>query len=307
MLKYFPFQDKYDLKMGTLPLQENEHLIETDSDYLSEISAKRKLLTSEHEYYYRSKPGTIDAQWEVLEKVLTSLVNFDPQHFKLERLGNEWTWINEKLEETHTFIFGQTDTLPFEPLDWVGRQVQEDIIILSNDDTTSLCAGQLCLPNGWCLDDKFGKTFLGIHQPAPKMIGSTMNAAHKVMGKIIANKTLWRASWNFKITNQLDMSSKFTKAYNEELKEIAPQLNEENIGEKIFIRIERQTITKLEKSGCVLFGIHTYQSKLADEVKNKVRSSQIVGTLKTTPREMLNYKAISPFENVLLRYVEAFC
>ncbi|HSZ84776.1 MAG TPA: DUF3445 domain-containing protein [Puia sp.] len=304
-LKYFPFGEEFDLRMGTSVFKENDSLIEVDEDYyLSEINLKRSLLEQDHRYYYRTKAETEIAQWDVVEKILSDLVKFYPEYFVLNRDNENWFWQNKKTNETIEFIFGKKETLPYEPLDWVGRQVQEDLVILSNDGTASLVAGQLCFPNGWCLDDKFDQPFLTIHAPAPKMVEPTMQTAQKLMEKIIATRPVWRCSWNFKTSGQIDLSSKYTKQYNEELLQIFPTLTPENIGDKIFIRIERQTVSRLPKSNCILFGIHMYQNTLDDENLDTLQAKNMMNVLKTTPRGMLDYKAITPFIDALLGYLE---
>lgn len=304
MLPYFPFSDAFDHRMGTAPLRPDESLIEIDEHYESEISRKRQLLTHDHRYYFQAQPDTDIAQWDVLDCVLTAAAQHHPAHFSLTKSGKVWHWRNNKLKEEYQFTFGDNETLPLAPLDWVGRQVQEDLLILSPDETATLVAGQLCFPNGWCLDDKFGKTFLGIHRPAPTMVQPTLQAAHTLLGRIPAHRPIWRASWNFKITDQLDMSTQYSAGYNSTLEQLAPHMTTDTIGDELFIRIERQTFSRLPRSGAVLFGIHTYQNVLSKEASDPERAQRMLGTLRTTPREMLLYKAIAPFEDALLGFLE---
>ena len=305
-LKYFPFGEKFDLRMGTSPITGQHRLIDADElHYLSEIKARRNLLQNNHRYYYRSNKTTLLAQWDVLDKVLTDLAGIDPSQFILHKNGNQWHWINKKLNEEISFQFGHENTLPLEPLDWIGRQVQEDLVVLSHDGSASLVAGQLCFANGWSLDDKFGKPFLTIHAPAPHMIAPTMQTAQKLMEKILDSKPVWRCSWNFKIRGDLDMSSQHNAQYNEELKQIASALTPQNIGSRLYLRIERQTISRLPRSGCVLFGIHLYQNTLNDEQMTKEQAQNMRNVLLTTPQPMLDYKAITPFINALTGYLDA--
>ena len=305
MLPYFPFGNEFDHRMGTAPLRADESLVEVDEHYAHEIAHKRELLARDHRYYFQVQPNTETAQWDVLERLLTEAADRYPTQFSLTQSGDLWHWQNHQLQEEQTFTFGDASTLPLAPLDWVGRQVQEDLVILSADGTATLVAGQLCFPNGWCLDDKFGKTFLGIHRPAPAMVQPTLQAAHKLLERIPAHKPIWRASWNFKITNQLDMSTQYSAAYNDDLAQLAPTLTADTIGNQLFIRIERQTLTRLPRSGAILFGIHTYQNTLASEATDPSRAQRMLGTLRTTPREMLTYKAIAPFEDALLAFLES--
>ncbi len=304
-LKYFPFGNQFDMRMGTTLITGKDRLIDVDEKhYLPEINEKRKLLQTDHRYYYRAHQHSLTAQWDVLDKVLTDLSIIDPQHFILQKNDDYWHWINHRLNEEISFVFGDETTLPLEPLDWVGRQVQEDLVILSNNNSATLIAGQLCFANGWSLNDKYNQPFLTIHAPAPGLISPTMQTAQKLMEKIQDSKPVWRCSWNFKIRGDLDLSSKHNRLYNQELTELAPQLTPENIGSRLFLRIERQTISRLPRSGCVLFGIHLYQNILDDERMNKQQAQSMYNVLTTTPKEMMDYKAITPFKDALLGYLE---
>jgi hypothetical protein len=304
-LPYFPFGNEFDLRMGTVAFKPADQLVEVGNDYLHELELKRKLLGTDHRYYYRSAKDTELAQWDVVEMVLSDLAKFQPESFQFDRNDKECYWLNRKTDENIIFTWGEAKSLPYEPLDWVGRQVQEDLMILSSDGSASLVAGQLCFANGYALDDRYGKSFLMIHDPAPKMVGPTIQTAQKLMERLPVNRPVWRASWNFKISSELDQSTRHSEHYMKELTKTAPELNDKNIGSRIFIRIERQTFTRLPVSNCILFGIHTYQNILEDEAADGERASNMLNVLRTTPREMLNYKAIAPFETALLNYLES--
>lgn len=289
--------------MGTSFFKPEDSLIEIDNHYKQEIAMKREVLANDHHYYYRSSPDTQQAQWEVVKIILEDMCRSNPVAFELAQNGNQWHWKNKLIAEELTFEFGNNSTLPFEPLDWVGRQVQEDVMILSGDASSTLVAGQLCFANGFSLNDKFGQPFLTIHAPAPRMIEPTMDAAQKLIERLPPNRPIWRASWNFKICNELDLTSRHNARYKKEMDEVTPTLNADNIGDKLYIRIERQTLTRLPESNCILFGIHTYINLLASECDNKERVDSMLKVLQSTPREMLDYKAITPFEGALLGYL----
>lgn len=305
LLKYFPFGDQFDLRMGTSVFKSEDPLVEVEPEYLEEIHSKRRLLGEDHGYYYQSLQHTLAAQWEVVEKILKDLSLFYPQHFLLETRGDVWTWTNRLTCEQIQFEFGNNATLPFEPLDWVGRQVQEDLVILGNDGQAAIVAAQLCSANGWSISDKFGQSFLSIHAPAPQMVAPTMRTAQKLMERIMADRPVWRASWNFKIWNDIDLSSRHNEAYNRELSHKASSIDANNIGSQLYIRIERQTISRLPLTNCILFGIHMYQNLLCDEAADPDRARRMYQVLQSTPPEMLRYKAITPFLSALLQYLQS--
>lgn len=291
--------------MGTFPLKETEPLVEVDAHYMVEITEKRRLLAEDHGYYFNALPETHLAQWEVLDKVLHSLATFYPQHFQLMIEDDRWHWHNRLLDEQLSFVFEDNRSLPLSPLDWVGRQVQEDLLLMANDEAVSLKAGQLCFPNDWDLGEKFGKSFLDIHTHIPKALGSMMLTAQKFMERIIAHRPVWRLNWNFKIHNALDMSSKYFVASRKELAEVGPTLTPNTLGERLYLRVERQTLTRLPRSGYILFGIHTYQNTLANEAKDPDRARRMYQVLASAPREVIQYKAIPYFEEALMSYLKS--
>lgn len=304
MLPYFPFDQRFNEKMGTLPLAENQGLIEVDEHYQSDVALKRKLLTELPAYYVQAFPGYESAQWEVLETVLSNLVRCSPGQFSLLKKGNQWRWQNLLLNEDVSFIFGDSSTLPLAPLDWVGRQVQEDLILLSGHEAT-LVAGQLCFANDWCLDEKMGLPFWQIHAPLVPILEPMMLAAKKLMERLPAGRPVWRANWSIKPTNQLDMTSRHASALKRLLTGLIPELAPETIGEQLYIRIERQTLTRLPRSGSILFGIHTYQNLLAREVAERHDgASHLAKVLRTTPDNMLQYKSMTAFMPALLAYLD---
>src|SRR6266480_3151846 len=166
VLPYFPFDDDtFKMIMGVKALNDNS-LIEVDHEsYRDEIVLKKKLLLDDYDQYFQGPPETENSQWEVVELLLQDMASHHPHYFKLTIDGNRWTWRNRLLDDETRFVLGESDSLPLPPLDWVGRQVQEDLLILrgTTEDGMPLVAGHLCFPNAWCLDDKMGKSFPGIH------------------------------------------------------------------------------------------------------------------------------------------------
>jgi hypothetical protein len=302
MLRYFPFTEKFDLKIGTSPLPGTDQLIECDEHYLAEVAIKRNLLNEDRHYYFRADADTLACQWEVVEIVLNNLMSTDPDHFKLVKDGNHWLWENKLLNEKHSFEFGKEGTLPLAPLDWVGRQIQEDLLILNQQ--MILIAGQLCFPSGWDLNEKMNKHFLEVHGPLPSLTSPMIGTASKFIERIPIGKAFQRNNWGFRISDQLDLSARHIEDYKRQLLLVAAGMNEENAGEKIFIRVEHQTLSRLPKTGFILFTIHTHQNKLAEEVKDEKRAKILYSFLTTVPQAILEYKVMTPFASTLIAYLK---
>ena len=304
MLPYFPFGQQFNDKMGTYPLPESDRLIEIDEHYLAEITLKRRLLTEWPGYYYQALPGHETAQWEVLEAVLHNLVRFQPDQFTLRQEGDHWHWQNHRLGEQTTLRYGDRTTLPLDALDWVGRQVQEDLVLLAGA-AAALVAGQLCFGNGWCLDEKMGLPFWDIHAPIVPIVEPMMQAARKLMERLPVGRPVWRVNWSVKVTDQLDMTSRHTPVLDRQLTDRLPHLTPDAIGGQLFVRIERQTLTRLPRSGAILFGIHTYQNRLEREASDPDRARRMAQVFQTTPPAMLAYKGMTDFAPALIQYLNS--
>ncbi|NID12754.1 DUF3445 domain-containing protein [Fibrella aestuarina] len=303
MLPYFPFGQRFNDKMGTAPLTGSDQLIEVDSHYQAETALKKRLLTELPDYYYTMLPGYEIAQWEVLDLVLQNLARFYPEQFTLRRERDHWHWQNRLFREETAFIFGELGTLPTDPLNWVGQQAQEDLVLLAGPEAT-LVGGQLCFANGWCLNEKVRLPFWQIHAPIVPIVEPMMRAAQTLMERLPVGRPVWRANWSLKVTDQLDLSSRHTAALDQQLTSRLPDLTPDIIGEQLFIRIERQTLTRLPRSGAILFGIHTYQNRLASEIAARNEAArQLAQVLSTTPPAMLDYKGMTPFMPALLTYL----
>lgn len=302
MLRYFPFSSTFDLKMGTTPLATDHPVVEIDENYHDEILLKRKLLQEDPSYYYQASPVTKEAQWEVVEKILSGLVLSHPEKFSFKKINSQCKWENKILGEKIDFVIGDFDSLPMEPLDWAGRQVQEDLLLL--DAASILRGGQVCFPSGWDIESKFGKHFLDLHAPVPSLMAPTLRAADKLIERIPIHKPIARTNWGFRITDQMDFSSRHTARYRKLLDERSTEITDDNAGDTIFVRSERQTLSRLPLSGFILFTIHTYNSKVKDECKDLNRAKAMLSFLHTVPPDLLEYKVMTTFVKKLIRYLE---
>ena len=305
MLRFFPFGEHFEPGMAGRSLSDAEPLIDVDlPSYASETALKRELLGAAQRDYFLAPPELDSAQWEVLELVCNDLARRQPDCFALERSGDAWRWENRLLGEALAFTFGDASSLPLPPLDWIGRQVQEDLVLVRADAEGTLVGGQLCFPNGWSLPERAGKSYLAIHRRTP---GSTLLGVHaggRLLQSLKPQRTFCRIGFNFKLSSQLDLSTKHLPAYLAHAAARAPQLDAEGVGRELFIRIERQTFTRLTRSAHVLFGIHTYLSALEVEAQDPERARRILQVLKEAPDDVKRYKAIAPIEAAFFAYLE---
>lgn len=302
MVPYFPFtHDTYEMAMGLRPLDQ-QPLIEIDAaHYQGELALKAAIIASDVLAYVRALPGSEAAQWEALALILVDLARHAPESFALETTGDWWMWHNAYLGSTTRFRYGDPATLPHAPLDWVGRQVQEDLLLLDgNVPGCPLIAGQLCFANMWSLAEKLGQSFLAIHDPVPLFAAQIGRPSDLLMARLKAQRPVWRLNWSLTATARLNLAPWFAADHLHSKHAVTAK----SAGEQCFLRVERQGLARLPQSNAVLFTIHTYVAPVGDEARNLVRAQRLLGVLRTAPETVLAYKGITPFAAALRAYLE---
>ena len=133
------------------------------------------------------------------------------------------------------------------PLLTLGRLVQEDFCILEpGADGHVLTGAILCFPAGWTLSEKIGKPLSRIHVPVQLYDEGTERRVQRLFDAVQPDKPMWRA--NALLYNDPDLFA--PRREGEGSRDIPTNPK--------YLRSERQTISRLPKTGAVVFGIHTY-------------------------------------------------
>lgn len=304
MLPYFPFeQDSYAMTLGVRALRPDECLIEVDEPhYRDELALKASMLAANLRARFQALPGTEPHQWETVTELLPRMAREHPRHFSLEVEGERWRWRNHLLGTEAVFTPGEADGLPLAPLDWLGRQVQEDLLLMDGTrEGLPMMAGHLCFPSMWCLEEKMGRPVLDIHAPVPGFGAKLGTSTVRLMEGLKPGRAVTRVNWAITVTDRLDLEP-WTLP---EWKHLLDGVTASNAGERCFLRLERQTLSLMPRTGAILFTIHTYRAPVATEVEEPARRRRLAAVLRTVPPETLAYKRLTPFLEPLLAYLEA--
>lgn len=277
--------------------------IEVTSEYTEEIALKRSLLASHPSRCYQSLPHTHVAQWETVRLILQHLHEADPEDFTLTIEGSKWTFSNRKLGETHCFVYGDDASLPCEPLDFVGRHVQEDLIIMGQrDGDLFLDAGQLCFPANWSLEFNLGMNFIEIHSPIPGFTDKDLNVKIRNFIMKLEDGQPWvRRNWSLNAGKRLDTSLETFHQWGQ----IRKQVTAENAGELVHLRVEVQKLFRLPRSHAVLFTIHSHLISLEQLGHNPAYLEQLYNVLVELPDFIAEYKGMTLYRQQTVQYLEA--
>lgn len=303
MLAHLTFsQEVYRLTMDARALVP-DCLIDVDpACYLAELAEKDAILAGDHRYYYQAPPETAPMQWETVALLLPNMARYSPEHFALATEGDRWQWTNRLLGTETTFTLGDAATLPLAPLDWLGRQVQEDLCLMDGTTPgTPLVAGHLCFAGGWCLDDMRGRSFLGVHTAVPGFAAQIGRSADLAMQRLKEGRPIARTNWGLSDTDILNRAPCIIRGRRKWPVPLSP----DNVGAHCFLRSEWQTLTRLPQTRAVLFTIRTRVTPLAVARTHPTDARRLAALLRTMPPEMRADKGLpDDVLNPVLAYLD---
>ncbi|CAG9620014.1 heme-dependent oxidative N-demethylase family protein [Sutcliffiella rhizosphaerae] len=273
--------------------------VDISNHYKKQIALKRALLTEHFTRCFHAFPHTKQAQWEALELIMEHLSSYFPNHFILHKTGDNWTFRNMLLGEESTFTFGEDIE---HPLDFIGRHVQEDLILmLQKDNDLFLDAGQLCFPANWSLAFNHGMNFKEIHFPIPGFNEEGLDdRILRFLLKLEAGSPWGRKNWSLMAGNRLDASLETFVDWGI----VRGEVTAENAGKLVHLRVEVQKLFRLPGSNAILFTIHTHLLSLEKLVANPTWCHQFYQILQELPPHIVEYKGISLYQDSVLAYLK---
>lgn len=179
-------------------------------------------------------------------------------------------------------------------LELLTRSIQEDVCILRRrDEGWVLIAGSVCFPSHWSLKEKLGKTLNEIHSPVPQINEAIGDIVTKKMDEMIKFKSVERFNWTYSISGLLNRAYSRTPS---------PPITEDKVPHT-FIRVERQTLRKIN-NGDIIFTIRTYLHLIEQICRDKDLCSGLLSAILTTPKDVLEYRGMTPHRDVLVKYLE---
>jgi hypothetical protein len=81
-------------------------------------------------------------------------------------------------------------------------------------------------------------------------------------------------------------------------------ITSENAGEKLWLRMERQTLRRLPHTQDVLFTIRIYVHPLHTLAARPERAAALAEAIRALPPELQTYKSVRPFRQAILAWLD---
>ncbi|MEW6297333.1 MAG: DUF3445 domain-containing protein [Thermodesulfobacteriota bacterium] len=289
---YVPFREgPFRLAMGLQPLDLRDW-IEPDERMVVELPEKERLLRERHHEVFAVLPEAYDSSAEVLALLVDHLPRQFPALYRREgRLFHN-------LATRQTWDLSRAD---LHPLDLAGRLVQEDLCIMQRApqaEVYRLVGASVCFPTRWRIAEKMGKPLNTIHEPVPGYEEQLASTADRYFARLKVEKPVWRTNWSVMDDPTLfQPTGHGRKGHN-------PDITPDNAGEKLWFRMERQTLRRLPHTQDILFTIRVYVRPLHELTRYPARAATLAAALRALPEPMRLYKSLPPFLDALLAWLD---
>ena len=308
-IRRFPFPFHEDRYMYAVNIEPHvpgaagtayEHLIDVDEHYVSEMR-DRALVLQQDPLRYQALPHMMTAQWDTLELLMEQQARGYPELFTLTKNGERWRWINRPLGIDDAFIFGDRASLPFEPLEYISRQAQGDFCIVDQrGGNLWMDAGMVTTQADWSLDFDIGMNFMEWHAPVPLAHESgVFDRALKFLLNLQQGKPVRRLNWTMTINPRLDTSPETYPQWGPDRASVTPY----NVGEKVHLRVEMQSLWRLPRSNAILFVIRCYLINMNELVTVPKWARRFPRVLRTLPNEIADYKGLTRYRAATIEWL----
>jgi hypothetical protein len=259
------------MRMGLSPIPEDEWL-EFGADHDEQMAAKRALLATRRDAVLLHLPGSDAASAETLEAIRDVLRKHHPDRDR------------NAAPETH-------------PLEAASRLVQEDLCVLQpGEGGYRLVAGCVCFPSNWSLAEKLGQPVRAIHGPVPGFDPTLADPVDRFFERLDPGRLVMRFNWLVHDTPELHQVDR--------VPELTP-ISAEEAGERLWLRVERQVLRRLPRSGGVLFTIRTHVHPLGEAIATPKDAAALAAALRSMAPALWAYRRMDRIGPPLLAWLDA--
>ncbi|MGK5113893.1 MULTISPECIES: heme-dependent oxidative N-demethylase family protein [unclassified Geodermatophilus] len=270
-----------------------DRLLHVDDGYAAELALRRTVLAADP-MRCQQLPHMRVAAWDALLTLLPDLAATYPDAMALRRHGDRWSWRNDLIGTSASFVVGDDDSLPGGPLAFLGSQVQEDVVLLDQREGSLWAdAGLVTSAADWSMGFDVGMRFLEVHGPVPRVHeAGVVQRAEQFLMRLQPGQEYRRTNWTMTVDRRLDTS---TETYPEWGRDRRLVVADPALPDRLHLRVEVQHLVRLGASNAICFLIRTYLLSLRDLAAVPEWRSRFAAVLAELPDDMADYKGLTRF------------
>lgn len=263
-------------RLGTRPL-DLEHWVEMGPDAHGPdgwIAHKQRILEDHHSTAFAALDGIEPEATEVADALLAHVRGRWPERFGDIELD-----------------------AGVHPLEAASRLVPEDLaLMVERDGRLVFGGGAVCFPNRWDLPSKIGQPLADVHRPVARLNDQLQHGIDRFLEQLASDRPVWRLGWGV-----IDVADGYTP-----LDGTGPERPTDPGIDDLFVRVERETLRRFDRTRCVLFTIRTYIAPIGAVLADAASSTDMAALISALPSDVREYKdLVGHGEGLVDRLIEA--
>jgi len=288
-----------DFQLGLRPIAPESWIL-IGADHAQIMRQKHDRLNRFRPHYYRTLTESWPAQRELRDRVTTHLVSDHPESF--QRTGSV----------VRSVITGQTLDLyddSVEPLLQLSYMIEEDFMLLDEGGgIPRITAAANAYSSSGRLVASVGHDMAWTHALVPQLTQKLGARINRVIGGVHAATPCERFNWQLTPMASVFFPHSDPHAANAAaMQHISAELRRDpaRAGELLWIRVERQTLSRLPDSNATAFSLHTYSDPLSS-IRSDLESVRAIRALLTNyTEERWRYSEMDIVREPLMLWLEA--
>ena len=173
----------------------------------------------------------------------------------------------------------------------LGRVWEPDFVLLNSE--LRVLGGVVCFPSAWALPEKLGRTLDETHGPVPGLNAALAPRIHAALGKLAPGAAWERENWGLaRDAERNHHPARPRRRLDESI----------SVGE-VWLRVERQCLVRMPRTGGLLFGIRLVILPLAEVLAQSEAAAGLRRGLESMPEDMAKYKGVARARATLLEWL----
>ena len=274
--------------------------ITMEGDYAANMGEKRARLAAHPERYYRALPSSRRAQRELRARVAEHLLRDHPQHFVRSDAGIR--------AGANGFELALSDEAT-DPLLQLSNVIEEDFMLLEAvDGAMQITAASNVYSSSGRLVAAVGGGIEWAHATVPTLTTTLGRRIDRILGSVHPAAPSERFNWQLTPLPSIFFPHDNPHAANASAAHgilAALRSNPERAGDLLWIRVERQTLSRLPESGAVAFSLKTYSDPLASIASDRESVLALLALLRGYSAERLRYSEMDIVYEPIVAWLES--
>jgi dimethylamine monooxygenase subunit A len=253
----WPFdRPNYHMSMGLVGMAESDWLT-PDAGWPAQLAHRAMLL----EERPRDVVASLPEAYTAVAALRDLLLDHAPKHWPAWFVADDDGVVNRLNGQRLKRSLGEREA----PMAMAGATMQaiggffphDFCLLLPSTSGWRLAAGVVCFPSHWHLPAKLGRTLPGIHEPVPGYAHKLAMPVDRLFDSLEPERIVARRNWSLSDDPELFQPGLMAGK--------PPHLfpDSASAARNLYLRVEHQTLRKMQGCGAILFSIRTHQRPLS--------------------------------------------